>query len=52
MELTHTLNLTFLYEIVSTLNPTVGIVTTDCAICNLYKIAEKLLVKDYKNYQH
>lgn len=27
--LTHTLNLTFLYVTVSTLNPTVGIVVTD-----------------------
>lgn len=29
IQLTHTLNLTFLYVTVSTLNPTVGIVVTD-----------------------
>jgi hypothetical protein len=39
--LTQTLNLTFLYVTVSTLNPTVGIVVTDWPNFNLYKIAEK-----------
>ena len=38
-QLTHTLNLTFLYVTVSTLNPTVGMVVTDCPNFNLYKIA-------------
>lgn len=37
--LTQTLNLTFLYVTVSTLNPTVGIVVTDWPSFNLYKIA-------------
>lgn len=41
--LTHTLNLTFLYETVSTLKPTVGIVVTDCPSLSLYKIAGKML---------
>ena len=36
---TQTLNLTFLYETVSTLKPTVGIVVTDCPNLSLYKIA-------------
>jgi hypothetical protein len=41
--LTQTLNLTFLYVTVSTLNPTVGIVVTDWPNFNLYKIAEKFV---------
>ncbi len=39
--LTQTLNLTFLYVTVSTLNPTVGIVVTDCPNFSLYNIAVK-----------
>ena len=39
-ELTHTLNLTFLYVTVSTLNPTVGMVVTDWPSFNLYRMAE------------
>ena len=39
-KLTQTLNLTFLYDTVSTLKPTVGIVVTDCPSLSLYKIAE------------
>ena len=42
IRLTQTLNLTFLYVTVSTLNPTVGIVVTDCPNFNLYKIATNL----------
>ena len=38
LELTQTLNLTFLYVTVSTLNPTVGIVFTDCPSFSLYSI--------------
>jgi len=38
-QLTQTLNLTFLYVTVSTLNPTVGIVVTDWPSFSLYKIA-------------
>ena len=37
--LTQTLNLTFLYVTVSTLNPTVGMVVTDCPNFSLYRIA-------------
>ena len=39
-ELTHTLNLTFLYVTVSTLKPTVGMVVTDWPSFNLYRMAE------------
>lgn len=38
-QLTQTLNLTFLYVTVSTLNPTVGIVVTDWPSFSLYRIA-------------
>lgn len=37
--LTHTLNLTFLYVTVSTLNPTVGMVVTDWLSLSLYRMA-------------
>ncbi len=40
--LTQTLNLTFLYVTVSTLNPTVGIVVTDWLSLSLYRIAERV----------
>ena len=43
--LTQTLNLTFLYVTVSTLNPTVGIVVTDCPNFNLYNTAKNKLRK-------